>query len=366
MSDFWTGFIAGAFGVQFEQAREDLVAHLVGPEAIQNGEIYSAANDREQAAIVFKVAAQIVRADPELEAMLKIVDSTKTIVCYGNGSVYRAISAEAGTKHGLNPSVVIYDELAQAKNRALYDVLDTAMGAREEPLFVTISTQSNDPQHILSQLIDDGQRADDPSTVTHLYAVPDDVEDIFDEAEWLKANPALGDFRSLEDMRAQASRAARMPSFEAAFRNLYLNQRVDAQSPLRSALVEGWPVNRSPDTSSGLFGGSGEDTVGGGRYSREYEEGLRGGDTSGEGDGADPTPRLRMTLAPDVELVVEVQATTCANGAPVVRRRCYRARDLRVCRTFVPITSPSSKRALWAEPRVDFDEFHTTAPTRGE
>ena len=145
-----------------------------------------------------------------------------------------------------------------------------------------------------------------------------------------------------------------------------VEHEVNAHSPLRSALVEGWPVNRSPDTSSGLFGGSGEDTVGGGRYSREYEEGLRGGDTSGEGDGADPAPRLRMTLAPDVELVAEVQATTCANGAPVVRRRCYRARDLRVCRTFVPITSPSSKRALWAEPRVDFDEFHTTAPTRAE
>jgi len=145
-----------------------------------------------------------------------------------------------------------------------------------------------------------------------------------------------------------------------------VEHEVNAHSPLRSALVEGWPVNRSPDTSSGLFGGSGEDTVGGGRYSREYEEGLRGGDTSGEGDGVDPMPRLRMTLAPDVELVAEVQATTCANGAPVVRRRCYRARDLRVCRTFVPITSPSSKRALWAEPRVDFDEFHTTAPTRAE
>jgi hypothetical protein len=145
-----------------------------------------------------------------------------------------------------------------------------------------------------------------------------------------------------------------------------VEHEVDAHSPLRSALVEGWPVNRSPDTSSGLFGGSGEDTVDGGRHSREYEEGLRGGDTSGEGDGVDPTPRLRMTLAPDVELVAEVQATTCANGAPVVRRRCYRARDLRVCRTFVPITSPSSKRALWAEPRVDFDEFHTTAPTRAE
>ncbi len=208
------------------------LAHLVGPEAIVNGEIYSAANEREQAAIVFKMAAQFVRAEPELLAVLKVVDSTKTIVCFGNGSVYRAISAEAGSKHGFNPSVVIYDELAQAKSRALYDVLDTAMGARKEPLFLVISTQSNDPQHILSQLIDDGLNEDDPTTVTHLYQVPMEVEDIYDEAVWIQANPALGDFRSLEDMRAFADRARRMPSFEAPFRNLYLNQRTDATSPL--------------------------------------------------------------------------------------------------------------------------------------
>ena len=211
------------------------LAHLVGPEAIPNGEIYSAANEREQAAIVYKVVAQMVRAEPELSSILKCVDSTKTVACYGNGSVYRAISAEAGSKHGLNPSVVIYDELAQAKGRALYDVLDTSMGARAEPLFIVISTQSNDPQHILSQLIDDGLSKDDPTTVTHLYAVPDDA-DIWDEANWKLANPALGDFRSLDEVRAFAERARRMPSFEAPFRNLYLNQRIDAQSPLISRI----------------------------------------------------------------------------------------------------------------------------------
>lgn len=209
-----------------------VLVHLVGPEAVENGEIYSAANDREQAAQVFKVVAQMVRADAELAGMLKVVDSTKTVACYANGSFYKAMSAEAGTKHGLNPTVVIYDELAQAKTRELYDVLDTSMGAREEPLFITISTQSNDPQHILSQLIDDGLRAGDPTTVVHLYAVPDDTPDIFDEKVWPLANPALGDFRSLDDMRAMAARARRMPSFEAPFCNLYLNQRVDAQSPL--------------------------------------------------------------------------------------------------------------------------------------
>jgi phage terminase large subunit-like protein len=210
-----------------------VLAHLVGPEAIPNGEIYSAANDREQAAQVYKMASQMVRADPELSEMLKCVDSTKTIAFFGNGSFYKALSAEAGTKHGLNPALVIFDELAQARDRELYDVLDTAMGGREEPLFVTISTQSNDPEHILSKLIDDGLSGVDPTIVCHLYAV-DDEADPFDSRQWKKANPALGDFRDLADFKALAAKAARMPAEEPKFRNLYLNQRVAPVSSLLS------------------------------------------------------------------------------------------------------------------------------------
>jgi len=209
-----------------------VLVHLVGPEAIDNGEIYSAANEREQAAQVYKFCCQIIKADPELMGLLKMVDSTKTIACYHNGSFYKALSAEAGTKHGLNPTVVIYDELAQAKSRDLFDVLDTSMGAREEPLFIIISTQSADPQHTLSLIVDDGLRGKDPAVVVHLYAVDDKEENIFDEAVWGKANPALGDFRYLDDVRALARRAERMPSFEATFRNLYLNQRINAVAPL--------------------------------------------------------------------------------------------------------------------------------------
>jgi phage terminase large subunit-like protein len=211
-----------------------VLVHLIGPEAIENGEIYSAANDREQAAQVFKVAAQIVRADPELLKVLRVVDSTKTIANYSNGSFYRAISAEAGTKHGLNPSVFIYDELAQSKNRDLYDVLDTSQGAREEPLGIIISTQSRDPNHPLSLLIDDGLNARDPTIVCHLYAVPDEHEDIFDPDCWKLANPALGTFRSLKDIQAQANHAKRQRSFENTFRNLYLNQRISILAGLFS------------------------------------------------------------------------------------------------------------------------------------
>lgn len=203
-----------------------VLVHSIGPEAISNGEIYSAANDREQAAVVFKFAAQFVRAELELERLLTVVDSTKRIVARGNGSFYRALSREAGTKHGLNPSFAIYDELAQSKDRELYDTLNTAFGARDEPLFAVISTQSRDPQHILSELIDRGLTGDDPTVVVHLYAMDDDA-DPFDEEQWYKANPALGDFLSIEYVRKMARQAKDSPSFEPSFRNLTCNQRVD-------------------------------------------------------------------------------------------------------------------------------------------
>lgn len=221
------------------------LAHLVGPEAIENGEIYSAANDREQAGQVFKFIRQLVGADDELSQMLDVVPSTKTVVCKHNGSFYRALSAEAGTKHGLNPSVWIYDELAQARDQELYEVMNTSQGARQEPLGIVISTQSPDPEHPLSKLIDDGLTHDDQSILVHLYCA-DEEADIMDESAWADANPALGDFRSVDDLRSLAVQAGRMKTMEASFRNLYLNQRVDQTSPLipRSE----WKACRSGET----------------------------------------------------------------------------------------------------------------------
>jgi phage terminase large subunit-like protein len=160
-----------------------------------------------------------------LAERLQIIPSTKTMVAVNTGSVYRAISHEAGTKHGYLPSVVIYDELAQARDRDLYDVLDTSFGARAEPLFVTLSTQSNDPEHVLSKLIDDGIAGLDPSIICHLYAADEDCA-LDDERQWRKANPALDVFRDREDLATQVAKAMRMPSEEPKVRNLLLNQRV--------------------------------------------------------------------------------------------------------------------------------------------
>ena len=220
------------------------LVHLCGPEHEANGEIYSAATERDQAALVFKIAMQIVNAVPVLRQEIKIIPSTKTMIHYVSGSFYRAISAEAASKFGFNPTFVIYDELAQAKNRDLYDALDTSMGARQEPLFIAISTQSYDPNHILSLLIDDGLKGDDPTNVVHLHETPEDV-DAFDPKNWYASNPALGDFRDFDDLRILAERAKRMPSFESSFRNLFLNQRVDSKSPLIPTAV--WEACKDHD-----------------------------------------------------------------------------------------------------------------------
>lgn len=213
-----------------------ILAHLCGPESEAFGEIYSAANDRAQASIVFNAVKRFVEASPQLRKYLRIVDSTKTIFVTrsdikAKGSKFRALSSDAGRQHGLNPSLVIVDELAQAKSRELFDTLSTSQGARSEPLLMVISTQSHDPTHVLSEMIDDGLNNEDPTTVCHLYTAPEGC-DLMDEEAWHTANPALGDFLDLEAFRAEAARAVRLPSEEQNFRLLRLNQRVSPNASL--------------------------------------------------------------------------------------------------------------------------------------
>lgn len=191
-------------------------------------EVYSAAADKDQAALVFNVAAQMIRNDPELDAECEIVDSQKRIVHRKSGSFYRAISAEAYSKHGFNASVVIYDELHAAPNRELWDVLSTSQGARSQPMMIAITTAGYDRHSILWELYAHAKKvadkpALDPTFLPILYEAPTDA-DWTDERVWKKANPALGDFRSLEEMRTAAARAQAIPAQENAFRRLYLNQ----------------------------------------------------------------------------------------------------------------------------------------------
>lgn len=192
------------------------------------GEVYSAAADKDQAALVFNVAAQMIRNDSELEAQCEIVDSQKRIVHRKSGSFYRAISAEAYSKHGFNASVVIYDELHAAPDRRLWDVLSTSQGARAQPLMMAITTAGYDRRSILWELYAHAKKVSerpslDPTFLPILFEAPIDAE-WTNEKIWKAANPALGDFRSLEEMRVMATRAKEIPAQENTFRRLYLNQ----------------------------------------------------------------------------------------------------------------------------------------------
>lgn len=210
-----------------------LLLHLCGPEARPNSQLFSAAQSRDQAAILFALAAKVVRMSPELREYVVIRDTAKQLFCSELGTLYRALSAEASTAYGLSPVFVVHDELGQVKGprSELYEALETAAGAQDEPLSIIISTQAPTDADLLSVLIDDAKTGADPKVKLFLYTAPEDL-DPFSEQAIRAANPAYGDFLNADEVRDQAEGARRMPAREAAYRNLVLNQRVNMTSPL--------------------------------------------------------------------------------------------------------------------------------------
>jgi phage terminase large subunit-like protein len=210
------------------------LCHLAGPEAQPRGQTYSAASDRKQAALIYTEMLAMVRVNPELSERVINRDYNKSMEDAETGSTYLALSCDARKAHGLSPSFVVCDELAQWHGRDLYDNLATGTGAHDEPLMVVISTMSPDPNHVMSELVQYGERVRDgdivdPAFHPVIYAAGQDA-DPWSEETWFACNPALADFRSLEEFRVAAEQAARIPAREPAFRLLYLNQAIDAAS----------------------------------------------------------------------------------------------------------------------------------------
>ena len=188
-------------------------------------EIYSAAADREQAAIVFDAAKQMVEASPELRKRCEIY--RRSIVIPATGSSYKVLSADAFTKHGLNAHGIIFDELHAQPNRELWDVLKTSTGARRQPLVVAITTAGYDrhsicwEQHDYAEKVRDGV-IQDTSFLPVIYAAgPED--DWKNPETWAKANPGLGISIKPEYLAQEAKRAAEVAAYENTFKRLHLN-----------------------------------------------------------------------------------------------------------------------------------------------
>ena len=215
-----------------------VLLHLCGPEAKANSQLYSAAQSRDQAAILFELAAKVVRMSPDLSEYVNIRDTAKELLCGELGTFFKALSADATTKFGLSPALVIHDELGQVvgPRSQLFEALETASAAQENPLSIIISTQAPTDADLLSLLIDDALTGADLRNKVELCTAPMDM-DPFSVKAIRKANPHFDNFMNKEEVLRQGSDAKRLPSREPAYRNLILNQRVEARSPFISRSI---------------------------------------------------------------------------------------------------------------------------------
>lgn len=208
-----------------------IALYLLFADNEPSAEVYGAAADRQQASIVFDVANQMVKMSPALMKRSKIMAAGKRIVNYSNAGFYQVLSAEVGTKHGLNVSGLVLDEVHAQPNRKLYDVLTKGSGdAREQPLFFLITTAGTDRESICYELhskaldILEGRKID-YTFYPVVYGLTDE-DDWHDEANWYKANPSLGHTIKIERVREAYREAMDNPAEENVFKQLRLNMWV--------------------------------------------------------------------------------------------------------------------------------------------
>jgi phage terminase large subunit-like protein len=227
------------------------------------GEIYSAAGDKEQARIVFNVAGEMVKKSPKLRRKCKVYKTA--IVVEETGSSYKAVSADAFTKHGFNASGIIFDELHTQPNRELWDVLTTSTGSRQQPLTVALTTAGYDRMTICWEIHQYAMRVlkgeiHDPTFLAVIFAA-DQKADWKDPAVWAFANPGLGTSVKLDYLKAQCNRAIEIPGYENTFRRLHLNQWTEQAT--RWLPMDKWDLGAQPGIDELIRSCIGEECDGG-------------------------------------------------------------------------------------------------------
>jgi phage terminase large subunit-like protein len=209
-------------------------------------EVYSCAADRDQARLVFEMAKVCVEQSPALRSRLKVYRNS--IVREETHSTYKALSAEAFTKHGLNAHGVIFDELHAQPGRELVDVMATSMGARRQPLLVYITTAGHDRKSVCwemwkyAEAVASGAIKDEAFLPAIYSATPD--ADWKDEKTWALANPNLGVSIKTDFLRSECQRAIEVPAYENTFRQLYLNQWTEQDT--RWLRMDHWAQGNKP------------------------------------------------------------------------------------------------------------------------
>ena len=208
-----------------------LLACILGPLAVQNSVVASAAHSREQAALAFRLMSLMLHQSEQLKGLYRIIPSSKKIVGLRKNVDYLALSADAKTGHGKSLRILLLDEagqFAEAENDYI-SMLRSSQGSYEDAMLFIVSTQAPSDASFLSLEIDASIREDSPKTVTHVYAA-DPGCDLMDENQWYYSNPGLGVYRSVTDLREQIKDALELPAKLPGVMNLILNMRVSQTS----------------------------------------------------------------------------------------------------------------------------------------
>jgi phage terminase large subunit-like protein len=217
-----------------KNGKSNLVAaialYLLVAEQEEGAEIISAAGDRNQARIVFDIAAAMVGQNKNLSSRCRTLQHA----IYYKNSFYKSISAEARTKHGFNCSAVLFDELHTQRDRELYDVLTTSVAAREQPLIIMLTTAGYDTTSICYEVHDYAERVlsgevVDETFLPVLYRAAKD-DDWTQEATWRKANPGFGTICKAEYFEQEVAKCQANPAVLNTFLRLHLNIWTGADS----------------------------------------------------------------------------------------------------------------------------------------
>jgi phage terminase large subunit-like protein len=232
--------------------------YMLTADGEQGAEIYSAATTRDQARIVFDDAKGMAERTPDLRTYLGVAILTHSITVAHTSSKFSPLAAEASTQDGLNVHFACLDELHAHKKRDLYDVIDTARGAREQSLLWIITTAGSDRSGIcyerrthITKVLD--RVIADETTFGVIYTIDDD-DDPFEPSSWAKANPNWLVSVLRDDMEAAARKASIMPSALNNFLTKRLNVWVSGESPWMD--MRAW--ERCADTSLQLSDFAGE------------------------------------------------------------------------------------------------------------
>jgi phage terminase large subunit-like protein len=207
-----------------------IALYLLCADGEESAEVYGAASDREQGALVYDVAARMVQLSPSLRKRLLVRDSRKTIVHQASNSFYRVIAADAAGNLGQAPHGIVFDEIIAQPDNHLFDALRTGMGKRTQPLMICATTAGNNPASFAAKEHDFMLQVGDqpklaPSRFVFMRNTPKEA-DPWDEDAWHIANPGLGDFLNVQTLRDEALEAQADPTKENAFRQYRLNQWV--------------------------------------------------------------------------------------------------------------------------------------------